>query len=204
MALILMPSTPGIRRLEVMAAVPATQVSRSTWTGRQKVVTLSQATRFRARVTINPTYDRSASKKWRGFLMMTQGQANVFDIPMDPQTHAHAEMVVNGAHSQGATTLAVDGMTPNESYLETGDYLTLTLTDGTRQLVTTIEPVFASGGGSTSLDFYPAARGDIADNVAVNSRNPYMRVALADDEPEWSQGPNGEFTLPAFEVEEVY
>ena len=204
MALIVMPALPKIASVRVIPPVPPTQVTRSWVTGAQKVVVLAQNTRMELEVTVNPTFDRAISKPWRSFFAQLEGQANVFDIGMGPQTHTFAEMRANGLHAQGATSIAVDGMAASKNYLADGDYVTIPLSDGNRQTVICIGGLVSSATGTGTLTFKPALRRSVSDNTLLNSKTPYARVALVSDKPEWIEGKNGEFSLPPFAVEEVY
>lgn len=203
MAVISMPATPAPVRLRWTAPSPATQVNRSGWTGHQKALIVSHATRWRVAAEFPPIYLPAVYLPWRSFFVQLQGQANTFYLPACAQQHSLAEPRINGTPQMGDDTVPVDGMTPNADYFVPGHLVTIPLTSGVRQLVVVRSPLTASGTGAGNIVFDPPLRGDVTNNTLLETTNPYAELSLVDDAPGWDAGPGGEHGF-AFEAEEAY
>lgn len=204
MAVIAMPSEPGIAAARWRAPVPAVQRNRSGWTGHEKALIVTYATRWGVTVEINRSFDPAVYRQWRSFFAQLQGPANTFYLRACGQQHALAEPRINGTPQMGDESVPVDGMQANAAYFGIGDLVTIPLTSGFRQLVIVRAPLTASGTGTGTITFDPPLRGDVTDNTLLETTHPYAEVALVGAGPEWIEGPGDAWAVSAFEAEEAY
>lgn len=150
------------------------RVSASPFGGSEQVVDLLND---RWLVTLElPARDAASAAAIDAFLAALRGPVNVAAIghymrPV-PRGTARGTILVNGAVSQGAGTIVVDGISPSNGTLLAGDLLGVG-----GQLVMVAADVTASGGAAT-VTLANRLRAGVADNAAVTWSNPTILCRL--------------------------
>lgn len=195
MALITPPETMPIARIEWSLQQPH-QVNRSGWTGRRQVSTTPGAARWSCSVEFRPIRGQETAKPWRGFFAALNGQVNHFPVvAVEAAQHGGANPTIT-AGAAGANTLTLSSSPPA---LESGDFLTVKLADGTYQLV----QLTAAISGTTATFMPPLRAAAATGSGSVETILPYAHVALVEDA--YSYGvERGQMYSFAFTAEEAF
>jgi hypothetical protein len=157
-------------------------VAVSPFTGKQQTQA-HQGQWFEAEISLPPMY-RADAAPWIAFLMKLNGMEGTF-LAGDPSYRASrgtiaGTVLVNGAHSARAKTLALKGMTAGTTLLA-GDYIQLGSSSASR-LHAVLSDVTADGSGNATLDIWPALRTSYSDSAAVTYNSPVGLWRLATNE----------------------
>lgn len=206
MAILALPPYADIRNLTVTPPWPPVQRNESDWGGGSKIHILSHATRWGVSFELIPLQELELidAKIWRSFITRLQGPANSFYLPSCAQQHSFTEPLVNGAASKGDDSLAIDGMSINQDYLDIGDYATIPLANGFRQNVMVRDVLSASGTGAGTLTFDPVLRDDVANDQALFTQKPHWELSIIDEAYSWDQMAGSVHDFGVLPCEEVY
>lgn len=179
MTTITLPSTPKPQSMTWRLTQPA-QVNVSSWTGRRQTLASGRGW-WECQITLPPIVGTSNFNAWRAFAGLARGAANDFQVPVDPtaQSSVSATPLINGAGQTGRS-LNTDGWPNSSTVLYAGQYVTIN-----NQLLQLTANVTSNGSGQATISFEPAIRVSPADNAAIEFKNPYALMYLADD-AEWS------------------
>lgn len=203
MAILTMPSTPGIRR-SAFGLISNTTVFRSPLD--QVAHTLEfPGARWRASYAL-PLRQRAAIAAWQAFLVQLRGQAGRF-YAYDPDARtprgAGGSLAVAGAGQTG-TALNVDGGAAATLVLKAGDLFAYDVTAGAgRQLHMVVSDATTGGGGAATLTIEPPIRISPADAEPLILTDPSCVMMLADPEVGWDADLAGYYGIE-FEAVEVF
>ena len=124
----------------------------------------------------------------QGFLAQLRGRANRFTLgnlarPVPRGTIALSSVLVNGAVTQGATTVAIDGCGAGAT-LKIGDMFAV---GGELKMVVSANVTANGSGEMATVTFEPPVRAVAgwANNAAVTTSNPQATFMLTGDTSEW-------------------
>jgi hypothetical protein len=182
MTTITFPSTPKPQTMSWRLVQPS-QNNVSGWTGKRQVLVSGRGW-WECEITMPPIVGSANVNPWRAFLAKTQGSANDFRIPVDPtaQSSLSNTVLTNGA-SQTGRSIATDGWPNSTTVLVAGQYVTIN-----DQLLQLTADVTSNGSGQATLTVEPPVRQPVADNSAVEYKNPYCLMYL-NEKPSLSQEP---------------
>lgn len=188
MTTISFPSTPKPQSISWRLNMPA-QNNMSSWTGRRQVVASGRGW-WEATVTLPPIVGTSTFNAWRAFLALSRGSANDFQVPVDAtaQSALPNTVLTNGA-SQTGRSIATDGWPNSTTVLSAGQFVTIN-----NQLLQLTAAVTSNGSGQATLSVEPPVRAPVADNTAVEYKNPYCLMYLI-EMPSYSVEPGYVYSL---------
>lgn len=174
MSTITFPSTPKPQAMSWMLNQPA-QNNISSWTGKRQVIASGRGW-WECQITMPPIVGTANANQWRAFLAKTQGVVNDFQIPVDPtaQSALSNTVLTNGANQIGRS-IATDGWPNSTTVLSAGQYVTIN-----NQLLQLTADVVSNGSGQATLSVEPPVRTPVADNSAVEYKNPYCLMYLTE------------------------
>lgn len=208
------PSTQGFRGLNFNNNQP-NLVSISV-SGRRQAK--SQGAQFFSFTVQTPPMDVDDHKKVMGFLAAQQGQFEAFQIVLPnlstPQGSVTSNtLVVNGAHTAGDKTIAVDGGTASASgYLKAGDmvrFIDTTSTVGGVAKAMNVKTYMVTadldldGTGAGTLNIEPGLIDGVDNNSTMETNNVQFTVFMAGATQEYSTGLTSKTQLE-FEVREAF
>lgn len=121
------------------------------------------------------------------FVMSQQGRIGTFSITppviSDTSGTATGSMLVNGAHTAGDSTIAVDGFTGT---IKAGDFIKFANHDKVYMVTADL-----SGAGTMSIE--PAITSDLSDNEAVTYNSVPFKMRLNNDVQEYNLASNEYF-----------
>lgn len=156
-----------------------TQVNRSTWTGRRKVIGLPGIERWEGAVSIPPIALEADERQWRAFLFGLKGPANWFRLPLPCNQHSGSKPTV-AAGATNAYILPLTGMQPNTLILRAGQFMTVPLPSGHQRAVCLTADLVANGAGNANAVFEPALNETPALGVTVETLSPFVAMAPVD------------------------
>jgi hypothetical protein len=177
-----------------------TQVNRSAWTGRRKVIGMPGTERWQGKTAIDLITTEAEERPWRAFLFALRGPANWFRWPLPCHSHIGPRPTVASGASNGYT-LPLTGMQPNARILEAGQFMTVPLPSGHARAVVLTAPLRADGSGNGTAQFEPALNETPTLGATVETTDPFVPMALVDRTQGFSMsdGVSG----AAFDVEEA-
>lgn len=134
-----------------------------------------------------PPLSRADASAWVAFLQSLKGVYGTFlmgdPVGATPRGAWAGTPLVNGAHSAGAESLALDGLTASTT-LKAADYINVGsgLTTHLHQL---LADASANGSGQVTIDIWPPLRADLADNAAIVKTSAMGRWRLATNTRSW-------------------
>lgn len=154
------------------------QVTRSQWTGKSKVLLLPGTDWWTFKLAFREAYTEAEARALRSFCAQLRGNANSFDMPILPndQFNVAKSTTLNGALAANAQsmTVAAGGATDTLD----GMYGSITTSSGNKRLII----VTGSPVGNV-VAFQPAMNDTAANGAAVEWSSPVSRVRNAD--PDW-------------------
>ncbi|UPT53057.1 distal tail protein [Synechococcus phage Yong-M3-232] len=190
---------PGELLLDRLELSSPSQVNRSTWTGRRKVIGLAGVERWQGVASIASIATEEQERQWRAFLFALKGPQNWFRWPLPCNEHLGSKPTVASGASN-AYILPLTGMQPNTLILRAGQFMTVPLPSGHQRAVCLTSNLVANGSGAANAIFEPALNETPTFNTTVETLNPF--VAMAPVEPviglATTQGVSG----TSFDVEE--
>jgi hypothetical protein len=176
------------------------QVNRSAWTGRRKVVGLAGTETWQGAVAFDGIATEAEERQWRAFLFDLGGPENSFRWPLPRNTHIGPKPRVNAATGDGYA-LPLDGMQPNARILRAGQFMTVPLPSGHKRAVMLTADLVTNGLGQATAQFKPALTEVPADNAEVETTFPY--IPMAPVESVMSLATENGVSGTGFEVEEA-
>jgi len=188
MTTITFPSTPKIQTMSWRLVQPA-QNNISGWTGKRQVIASGRGW-WECEINMPPIVGTANVNAWRAFLAKTQGSVNDFQIPVDPTAQSALSNTVqtNGSNQTGRS-IATDGWPNSTTVLAAGQYVTIN-----NQLLQLTADVTSNGSGQATLSVEPPVRQPVADNSAVEYKNPYCLMYL-NEKPSLSVEPGYVYSL---------
>lgn len=181
-----LPST-AIRAIR-LTAVDVVAVGSSPFTLTDQVQQHS-GQRWEADIELPPMV-RADAEAWITFLLSLKGRYGTFllrdTVSGTPRGAWAGSPLVKGAHSAGASSVTLDGLTPATT-VKAGDYLQFGSGTSSR-LHKVLADATADGAGEVSLDLWPSLRESLADNAAVVTSNAVGTFRLASNARSWDIG----------------
>lgn len=199
MSLIATPDVNGLLLDELRLTAPS-QVNRSAWTGKRKVIGMPGIELWAGRATIDMLATEADEREWRAFLFALRGPANYFKWVLPCNTHAGNKPVVGGSPGNGYT-LPLSGLAVSQTILVAGQFITVPLPSGYDRTVCLTADLVSDGSGLATATFEPALGETPTVGVTVETKDPFIRMSPVSS----SQG----FTLSdgvsgvSFDVEEA-
>ena len=131
---------------------------------------------------VTPKLKPSIYRRFFGFGIKQEGRYQVFTVNSSilniPQGVATGTPLVNGAHSAGASSITIDGLTNSVvGILKQGDLIQF----GHRKVYMVTEDATSSGSGVAIVSIMPALVAALSDNEAVTVNNVQFYMAFAKD-----------------------
>lgn len=149
-----------------------------------------------------PPLKQEKSQEIFAFLQKQKGSFEDFTIqaPLDNlgASKSETDIVVNGAHTSGDNTIAMDGFSQTTGALKAGDYIKFA---NHSKVYMVSEDADASGGAAT-VTISPNLVASLADNEAVTVNKPSFTVYLENNEIMYSTDASGFYSI-SFDVREV-
>lgn len=188
MTTITFPSTPKIQTMSWRLVQPA-QNNISGWTGKRQVVASGRGW-WECDITMPPIVGSTNINAWRAFLAKTQGATNDFQIPVDvtAQSALTNTPLTNGSNQTGRA-IATDGWPNSSTPLVAGQFVTIN-----NQLLQLTADLTINGSGQGTLYVEPPVRQPVADNSAIEYKNPYCLMYVV-DQPSLSVEPGYIYSL---------
>lgn len=195
--LIPFPDAPVPAKIEWAIDQPA-QVNRSEVTRKRRVVLLSTAPRWYAKVTLPEIKGEANVLAWRAFVVDCDGVANSFRVIAceGPQLAENPTVRVAGA-GQGGFQLRTSGWGGAGQKLKRGQFVTVG-----DQLLMLTAAVVADGNGQAVLSFKPYLRSNPADAAVIEVRRPYAVMSMSDPRNGWAVGIGKSYDI-GFDCEEA-
>lgn len=156
-----------------------TQVNRSVWTGRRKVIGLAGTETWSGQVSIGMIATEEEERQWRAFLFSLIGPENWFRWPLPCNRHIGPKPTV--ASGAGADyTLPLTGMQPSARIARAGQFLTVPLPSGHNRAVCLAADLRADASGNATAAFSQALGEVPATGATVESAYPFIPMAPVD------------------------
>lgn len=156
-----------------------TQVNRSTWTGRRKVVGLAGAETWQGTMSIADIATEQEERQWRAFLFGLKGPQNWFRWPLPRNSHIGPKPTVASGAGDGYS-MPLTGMQPNTRILEAGQFITVPLPSGHARPVCLMSDLRTDASGNATATFEPALNETPSVGVTVETVAPYIPMAPVD------------------------
>ena len=175
MATITFPSTPKPQSMAWRFIMPS-QTNVSGWTGRRQTIASGRGW-WECQLTLPSMVGTTRINAWRSFIAQARGQANDFQIPVDPtaQSAAVATPLINGAGQTGRS-LVTDGWPISTTALQAGQFVTIN-----NQLLQLTANVVSNASGQATITFEPPIRAAPADNTAIEFKNPFCLMYMVEE-----------------------
>lgn len=153
-----------------------TQVNRSTWTGRRKVVGLAGAETWRGKVSLSLIATEDEERPVRGWLFALASPENHFRWPLPCNSHIGPRPTVASGASNGYT-LPLTGGQPNARILRAGSFMTVPLPSGHARTVLLTADLRFDNSGNATAQFRPALNETPTLGATVETVEPYIPMA---------------------------
>lgn len=199
MAEITVPDVDGLILDELTLTSPS-QLNRSGWTGKRKVVGLPGIELWRGKATIDILETEENERAWRAFLFALRGPVNYFKWILPCNTHAGSRPVVGSSPGNGYT-LPLSGMATSQTILEAGQFMTVPLPSGYKRPVCLTSDLVSNGSGVGTATFEPALGETPTVGATIETIDPYIFMAPTSSTQGFAttQGVSG----TSFDVEEA-
>ena len=149
-----------------------------------------------------PPLEQTKAEEIFAFLAKQKGGYENFDItaPLDNKgtSHNETDILVNGAHTAGDSSVAMDGFSHSTDVLKAGDIIQF----ASHSKVYMVQDNVTASGGAATVNILPNLVSALADNEAVTVNKPLFKVYLENDEIMYSTDANGFYSI-SFDVREV-
>ena len=199
MSEITVPDVDGLILDELTLTAPS-QLNRSGWTGKRKVVGLPGIELWRGKATIDILPTEELERPWRAFLFALRGPVNYFKWILPCNTHAGSRPVVAAGPGDGYT-LPLSGMAVSQTILEAGQFMTVPLPSGYNRAVCLTADLVSDGAGAGTATFEPALSETPTVAATVETLDPYIRMALVSTTQGFTM--DGGVAATSFDVEEA-
>lgn len=175
MTTITLPSTPKPQTMSWRLLMP-TQANVSSWTGKRQVVASGRGW-WECDFNLPPIVGSTNINAWRAFVALARGTANDFYIPVDPTAQSALSNTVrtNGTDQTGRA-IATDGWPNSTTVLQAGQFVTIN-----DQLLQVTSDVTSNGSGQATIAVEPPVRQPVADNSAVEYKNPFCKMYMTEE-----------------------
>ena len=175
MTTITLPSTPKPQTMSWRLLMP-TQANVSSWTGKRQVVASGRGW-WECDFNLPPIVGSANINAWRAFVALARGTANDFYIPVDPTAQSALSNTVrtNGTDQTGRA-IATDGWPNSTTVLQAGQFVTIN-----DQLLQVTSDVTSNGSGQATIAVEPPVRQPVADNSAVEYKNPFCKMYMTEE-----------------------
>ncbi len=175
MTTITLPSTPKPQTMSWRLLMP-TQANVSSWTGKRQVVASGRGW-WECEFNLPPIVGSANINAWRAFVALARGTANDFYIPVDPTAQSALSNTVrtNGTDQTGRA-IATDGWPNSTTVLQAGQFVTIN-----DQLLQVTSDVTSNGSGQATIAVEPPVRQPVADNSAVEYKNPFCKMYMTEE-----------------------
>jgi hypothetical protein len=175
MATITYPSTPRPQNMAWRLVMPA-QTNVSDWTGRRQTLASGRGW-WEAQITFPPIVGSANINAWRSFIAKSRGSANDFQVPVDPtpQSALGSLPTTNGVNQTGRA-IATDGWPGSATLLSAGQFVTIN-----NQLLQLTADFVTNVSGQGTLNVEPPVRIPVADNTAIEYKNPFCLMYLVEE-----------------------
>lgn len=167
---------PGDLLLDRLELSSPSQVNRSTWTGRRKVIGLPGVERWQGAASIANLATEEQERQWRAFLFALKGPQNWFRWPLPCNQHPGSRPTV-AAGASNAYILPLAGMQANTLILRAGQFMTVPLPSGHFRAVCLTANLVANASGVANAIFEPALNETPAFGTTVETLNPFAAMA---------------------------
>lgn len=171
-----LPDELLLDRLELSSP---SQVNRSVWSGRRKVVGLSGVETWRGQVAVGLIATEAEEQQWRAFVFALKGPANWFRWPLPCNRHIGPRPTVAAGAGAGYT-LPLAGMQPNARIARAGQFMTVPLPSGHSRAVCLTADLRSDASGNATATFEPALNEAPATGVTVETAYPFIPMAPVD------------------------
>lgn len=175
MAEVIAPDYDELQVVELDFDEPA-QVNRSAWTATRKVIGLPGAGLWSGQVAVENIATEVEERQWRAFLARLKGVQNWFKVYLPCQSHIGPAPTVDTGATNGYT-LPLTGMEPDTVILQAGQHISVPLPSGHIRTVRLTEDLLTDSAGKAVAEFAPALNEVPTLGAAVETANPYVRVA---------------------------
>lgn len=155
------------------------QVNRSGWTGKRKVVSLPGIELWSGSFAIGDIATEEQERPWRAFLLKLRGPVNWFRWVLPCNTHPGAKPTVRSGAGNGYS-MPLAGLAASQVILKAGQFITVPLPSGYDRTVCLAEDLISNGAGQATAVFEPALGEVPATGVTVETKDPFIRMALVD------------------------
>ncbi len=177
MAEVIVPDYDELQVIELDFDEPA-QVNRSAWTGTRKAIGLPGAGLWTGQIAVENIATEAEERQWRAFIAKLRGIQNWFKVYLPCQLHIGPAPVVAAGASNGYS-LPLTGMSPSTRILEAGQHMSVPLPSGHVRAVRLTADLVTDLSGGAVAEFGPALNEVPTLGVAVETANPYVRVAAS-------------------------
>lgn len=196
MATITFPSTPKAQSMAWRLVMPS-QTNISQWTGERQTVSSNRGW-WECDFSLPPLAGSTRVNPWRSFIAKARGQANDFQVPIDPTAQsALSNTVSSNGTNQTGRSIATDGWPNSTTVLLAGQFVTIN-----NQLLQLTADVTSNSSGQATLSVEPPVRVAVADNTVVEYKNPYCLMYMVDT-PSLSVEPGYVYNL-SFQLRESF
>lgn len=165
--------------LDGLDLLSPSQVNRSAWTGRRKVVGLSGTEVWSGAATIDIMATEVEERPWRAFLFGLRGPQNWFRWNLPCNSHIGPKPLVAAGASDGYS-LPLDGMTASARILKAGQFMTVPLPSGHYRTVCLTADLVTNASGEATATFEPALGETPDENDEVETVNPFIPMSLVE------------------------
>lgn len=155
------------------------QVNRSAWTGRRKVVGLPGAALWTGQAAIDVLTTEVEERPWRAFLWGLNGPKNWFKWTLPCNSHAGGKPLVASGATAG-NTLPLSGLTVSTTILTAGQFITVPLPSGHSRAVCLTADLVSNGAGGATASFVPALGEVPTLGATVETKDPFIPMSLAE------------------------
>lgn len=196
--LISMPLSPVPASVDWTIDQPA-QANRGEWTGKRRVVLLSAAPRWHAKVTLPQIIGEDRALDWRAFVVDCDGIANSFRVIACERVQISPALAVQveGA-GQFGHAIITKGWGAAGQKLRRGQFVTIG-----EQLLMLTAPVIADDSGRATLSIKPYIRVIPASGASVEVSRPYAVMSMTDPKNGWQVGIGQTYSV-SFDCEESF
>lgn len=177
-----------------------TQVNRSTWTGRRKVVGLSGVEVWQGSVSLSSIATEVDERQWRAFLFALKGPANWFRWPLPCNSHIGPKPLVATDIGSGSS-LALSNMMASTRILQAGQFMTIPLPSGHARAVCLTADLITDSSGNATAYFSPGLTETPVQGTTVETAAPY--IPMAPTQSVVGLGSSQGISGTAFDVEEA-
>jgi hypothetical protein len=153
-----------------------TQVNRSVWTGRRKVVGLAGTEVWTGSVSIADINTEEMEREWRAFLFALGGPENSFRWLLPCTSHIGPKPTV-AAGADAGYSLPLTGMQPNARILRAGQFMTVPLPSGHSRAVCLTADLRTDASGDATAQFRPALNEIPALGTTVETVDPFIPMS---------------------------